>query len=142
MPTLPWTAPRKADPPTGELVVMASRFKLQHWRDVAPFFLAALKIRGQMLRSPGIAGVSLIAKPTAKTFYTLSSWQDRDSLDASVTRQPHLTTMQKFGPRTQASVFAFWSAPAGARPDWDDAHRRLNAEATKTRHGEMDHRRT
>jgi hypothetical protein len=112
------------------MTVMASRFKLREWRDVPPFFLAALKIRQQMLRSPGIIGVSLIAKPIAKTFYTLSAWEDRDSLNAAVIQQPHLTTMERFRSRTEGSLFAFWSAaPHDRRPGWDEAHRRLDEQA-------------
>jgi hypothetical protein len=130
MPTLPWTAPRRSHPAKGEMTVMASRFKLREWRDVPPFFLAALKIRRQMLRSPGIIGVSLIAKPIAKTFYTLSAWEDRDSLNAAVIQQPHLTTMERFRSRTEGSMFASWSAAVrDPHPGWDDAHQRLDEQA-------------
>jgi hypothetical protein len=94
MPTLPWTAPRRPSPARGEITVMASQFKLREWRDVPPFFLASLKIRHQMLRSSGIVGVSLIAKPIAKTFYTVSAWDDRDSLNSAVVQQLHLTCRQ------------------------------------------------
>jgi hypothetical protein len=112
------------------MIVMASRFKLREWRDVPPFFLAALKIRQQMLRSPGIIGVSLIAKPIAKTFYTLSAWEDRSSLNAAVSRQPHLTTMERFRSRTEGSLFAFWSAAVrDPHPGWDEALQRLDEQA-------------
>lgn len=62
-----------------------------------------------MLRSAGIVGVvPLIARPVAKTFYTLSSCQDRDSLNLAVAQQPQLKTMQTFRSRTKGSSFAFW----------------------------------
>lgn len=135
MPTLPWTAPKRSRPPAGELTVMASRFQLRQRRDVAPFLLAAVRIRRQMLRSPGVVGVSLIAKPLAKTFYTLSAWEDRDSLNSAVAQQPHLRVMERFRSRTEGSLFVFWSVPASqSRPDWDDAHRRLEDEASKAPH--------
>lgn len=96
MPTLPWTGPKRSRPLADELTVMASRFQLREWRDVAPFLLAALRIRRQMLRTSGVIGVSLIAKPLAKTFYTLSAWEDRDSLNSAVAQQPHLQVMERF----------------------------------------------
>jgi len=136
MPTLPWTAPRRSRADTGEMTVMASRFELREWRDVPPFFLAALKIRHQMLRSPGIIGISLIAKPIAKTFYTLSAWEDRDSLNAAVIQQPHLTTMERFRSRTEGSLFAFWSAARhDPHPGWGEAHQRLDEQARNAPRG-------
>jgi hypothetical protein len=130
MPTLPWTTPRRRTLPTGELTVMASRFQLQSWRDVPSFLLAALKIRRQMLGSSGIVGMSLIAKPIAKTFYTLSAWDDSDALNRAVRQQPHLDTMQRFRTRTEESLFAFWTlSSAQPRPGWDDAHHRLDQES-------------
>ncbi len=132
MPTLPWTAPKNSRSSTGELVVMASRFQLQAWRDVAPFFVASFRIRRQMLNSPGVVGVSLIARPTSKTFYTLSAWQDRASLDATVAHQPHAATMNRFRSRTTDSLFAFWSIPAtDGPPTWDEAQRRLQDEQAR-----------
>ncbi len=84
-----------------------------------------------MLRASGIVGVSLIAKPLAKTFYTLSAWESRESLDSAVGGWPHVDTMQRFRSLTTRSLFAFWTVPPDhARPDWWDAHRRLEAEAS------------
>lgn len=127
MPTLPWTTP------TGNhahhepaALVMASSFELRRWRDVPCFFVAALRIRRQMLRSPGVSGVSLIARPMRRTFFTLSAWRDRSALDAAVTRQPHAATMTRFRRRMANSVFTFWEPEGHFPPDWQDAFRRLD----------------
>ena len=129
MPTLPWTTPAKTPTPTanGPALVMASRFELTTWRDVPAFLKAAVRIRRQMLGSPGVHGVSLIAQPLRRTFYTLSAWQDRDALNRAVAGQPHASTMTRFHSKMTAAVFAFWEAPAdgGIRPGWPEAHRRL-----------------
>lgn len=65
MPTIPWTTPKLAANrrATSDVVVMASRFELRSLRDVPRFLLAAMRIRRQMLKSPGVLGLSLIAKP-------------------------------------------------------------------------------
>lgn len=112
---------------------MASRFQLGRRRDVLPFLLAALRIRRQMLGSPGAVGVSLIARPFAGTFYTLSAWSDREALDSAVAQQPHRDVMTRFRTRTEGSVFVFWRLGATHLPPrWDDARSRLDEEAGRT----------
>ncbi|MBW0015712.1 hypothetical protein [Mycobacterium sp.] len=130
MPTIPWTTPKLlANPPaSSDVVVMASRFELRSFRDVPQFLLAAMRIRRQMLNSPGVLGLSLIAKPLHKSFFTLSAWQDREALDASVPRQPHAPTMVHFHPKMAGSRFVFWTVPRSELPiKWPDALRRLDS---------------
>jgi hypothetical protein len=116
MPTLPWTAPKSPQPADGPVTVMASRLELSRLRDVPSFLAAALRIRRQMLGSPGALGLSLIARPLHRTFWTLSAWQDEAALSAVVGRQPHRQIMQHFRPRMAGSAFVTWTAPATALP--------------------------
>lgn len=131
MPTLPWATPGAdgSRPAVGALA-MASRFELKRWRDVPEFLVAALRIRKQMLQAPGVIGVSLIARPLHKTFYTLSAWTGRRALDAAVAGQPHAATMARFRTRMADSVFTFWDHADGPHPDWPDAFTRLEAAKT------------
>ncbi|MCT7657700.1 DUF3291 domain-containing protein [Mycobacterium deserti] len=108
---------------------MASRFELKKRRDVPMFLVAALRVRQQMLASPGVIGVSLIAQPLRKTFYTLSAWQDRQALDSAVATAPHAETMARFRTKMASSVFTFWRVSDGRRPEWPDARRRLEQAA-------------
>ena len=84
MPTLPWTAPKPLLPAYGPATVMASRLELRLLRDVPSFLTAALRIRRQMLGSPGALGVSLIARLACWTFWTLFAWQDQAALSSAV----------------------------------------------------------
>jgi hypothetical protein len=132
MPTLPWTTPSGETGPRDDTdaVLMASRFDLRTLRDVPGFLLAAMRIRRQMLAAQGVLGVSLIAKPAHKTFFTLSAWQDRNALDAAVAREPHAQTMTRFHPRMAAARFVFWTAARSELPpSWPDALDRLHAAA-------------
>ncbi len=114
---------------------MASRLELRRLRDVPSFLAAALRIRRQMLGSPGMLGVSLIASPARRTFWTLSAWQDQASLTAAVGRHPHREIMKRFRPRMAGSSFVTWTAQATALPiGWDDALRRLDNPETVRRH--------
>jgi hypothetical protein len=133
MPTLAWTAPKPLPRPLDSpATVMASRLELRRLRDVPPFLAAALRIRRQMLASPGVLGVSLIAKPLRRTFWTLSAWQDQDFLRAATGCQPHAETMRRFRPLMAGSSFVTWTA-AGVPIAWQEARRRL--EKPDTVHG-------
>ncbi|AQT82785.1 hypothetical protein B1R94_12900 [Mycolicibacterium litorale] len=132
MATLPWTPTRTAAEvvaqghEVADVVVMASRFDLRSYRDVPRFLLAALRIRRQMLAAPGCFGVSLIAKPLQKRFYTLSAWRNREALDGAVQRRPHVGTMTGFRSLMAASLFAAWTQPTtDLPPGWPEAIERL-----------------
>lgn len=126
MPTLPWTAPKPLPSPDGPATVMASRLELRRLRDVPSFLAAALRIRQQMLGSAGALGVSLIARPLRRTFWTLSAWQDESALSSAVGREPHLQIMKRFRPRMAGSAFVTWTTTAAALPiPWEEALQRL-----------------
>jgi heme-degrading monooxygenase HmoA len=127
MPTLPWM--NVDEPPeSGEVVVMASRFRVRGYRHVLPFLLDALRIHAQVRNADGALGVSLVAHPLRKEFATLSAWRDRDALNALVRSEPHRTIMGRYRSAMAGSRFTFWEASPAALPlDWAEAERRLAA---------------
>lgn len=134
MPALPWTAVRSPSdggpPPAGEVLVMASRFRVRRFRHVLPFFLDALRVHAQVRGADGALGIALDAHPLRREFLTLSAWRDRESLDAMVGAQPHRGVMARYREATEESAFTFWTVPADALPvSWDDARARLSAAA-------------
>jgi hypothetical protein len=134
MPTLPWTPARSAGP-GADALVLGSKLELRHYRDVARFLLAAMKIRKQVHHSGGALGVSLIAQPARKTFWTLSAWSDQDSLDAFVGALPHRDVMRRFHGRLRETGFVTWAVAradlpqphSNAKEMWRDARARLVA---------------
>src|SRR6202167_6269998 len=132
MPTLPWKAPKSPPPADGPVTVMASRLELRRLSDVPSFLAAALRIRRQMLASPGVRALWLTAHPLHRTCWTLSAWQDQAAMSAAVSREPHLHLMKHFRPRMAGSSFVTWTA-TGVPITWDEARRRL--EKPDTVHG-------
>jgi len=129
MPTLPWTIPNPA-PPGMQACAMASRFEVRSAKDVPRFFLKALAAWRQVRSAPGCLGASLIAQPLRRVFYTLSAWQDRDTLYAFARTQPHRGIMASLRPTMRSATFTFWDVPTGQLPlTWDDAQRRLAEQA-------------
>jgi hypothetical protein len=81
---------------------MASRFDMPTLSRVPRFLFAARRIRRQVLRSPGVLGVlgvSLIAMPMRKTFYTLSGWQNRKPAHNLRGRCVHEVASRRFAVR-------------------------------------------
>jgi quinol monooxygenase YgiN len=130
MPTLPWTT---VDPtPAGEVVVMASWFRVRSLRHVLPFLVDALRVHRQVRAAEGVVGVSLEARPLRQEFRTLSAWRDRAALEAMVAREPHRTIMRRHHPAMAGSAFVFWTVPAGhGPPTWTEAGTRLAAERSR-----------
>lgn len=124
MPTLPWTTVHPT--PTGEVVVMASWFRVRGLRHVLPFFRDALRVHRQVRAAGGVVGVSLEAHPLRREFRTLSAWSDRAALDAMVMQEPHRTIMRRHRAAMADSAFTFWTLPAGELPTWEDATARLS----------------
>ena len=126
MPTLPWTAGGEA--PDAAVVVLASRLELGSRLRVPGFLRAAIAIRRQVRTSPGALGVSLIAQPVRKTFWTLSAWIDERALDDFVRTRPHVDVMARYRPLLREATFKTWSTPGGSLPiAWDEAKRRLTS---------------
>jgi quinol monooxygenase YgiN len=119
--------------------VLGSRLRLRRYRDIASFLRAALKVRAQVRASEGAVGVSLIAQPAAKTFWTLSAWTDQDALDAFVRSSPHREVMARFHEALSDPLFTTWKESASDLPTkhsnakqwWTEAKRRLAAENPK-----------
>jgi quinol monooxygenase YgiN len=141
MATLPWTTTAVTPDSDADVVVLGSRLELQSLRDVPGFLGAALKLRKQVLAMPGAVGVSLIANPTRKTFWTLSAWVDQASLDAFVATPPHVAVMQRYHERMVGSAFATWTAKTRDLPErrsnakqlWIEAKRRLGSARSEPR---------
>jgi hypothetical protein len=120
MPTMPWTTVRDTATAEGEVLVMASRFRLRSYRHVLPFLLDAMRVRTLVRRSEGALGVSLVAHPLRKEFRTLSAWRDREALNAMVRAEPHRSVMGRYREAMADSAFVFYT-PEVYPPTWDEA---------------------
>ncbi|MEU1418883.1 DUF3291 domain-containing protein [Kitasatospora sp. NPDC005751] len=132
MPTIPWITPHPATPGT-QAVVMASRFEVHSLGDVPRFLLKSYAVWRQIQSAPGALGASLIARPTKRTFYTLSAWESQQALQDFARAEPHRSIMTGLRSTMRESVFTYWQAPVEQLPvGWPEAHRRL-AEQQVTR---------
>jgi heme-degrading monooxygenase HmoA len=129
MPTLAWRATPAAASPDPPAVVMASRFQLGRARNVPRFLYDSLRIRRQVLRTPGALGVSLIARPLKRQFLTLSAWTSAEALNQLVREEPHRSAMKRHRAGMADAQFVFWNTDAADLPvAWDDAIGRLDTD--------------
>ena len=119
MPALPW-AWRQAVDPGRTYLAMASRLPLKRRRSIPGFLRDALAIRRQLARAPGLVGYALDAELGLKTFWTFSVWEDRASLDAFASSDPHRAITGRLRPLMGPTRFEFFPIPGSGLPlTWD-----------------------
>ena len=119
MPALPWTQRREVDPARTYLA-MASRLPLRRRRSIPGFLRDTMAIRRQLAGARGMVGYALDAELTRKTFWTFSVWEDRASLDAFASANPHRAIIRRLRPLMEQTRFEFFQIPGSDLPlTWD-----------------------
>lgn len=136
MPALPWRAkaPVSSDQ---EYLAMATFLPLQSYRAMPRFLRLTTSVAGQLERTGGLVGYSLLAQPARKRFWTLSAWIDRRALSAFVREMPHLGAMQQLKPHMGPTRFTAWTVLGCALPiSWHEATERLMSPDASSTGGE------
>ncbi len=131
MPAVPWR--QRAQPHADQrYLIMASRLPLHSYTTIPKFLGMTWAVARQLEHSDGLIGYSLLAQPTKKTFWTLSAWQDRPSLQAFVRALPHVRIMTTLRPHMEPTRFTTWDAPGSSLPiNWPDAIEHLNSAPSR-----------
>ena len=131
MPALPWTSFSEAEGDK-DYPAMLSRLPLKTFGAMPKFFRFVFGIRRQLAQTEGLIGYSLDAHPLAKEFWTLSVWEDRESLWHFVERMPHTQAMQDLLPHMkQTEFFHFEVKGSSVPPDWQETKRRMRERGTE-----------
>src|SRR5262249_26235295 len=114
--------------PDREYVVLASHLPLRRLGATLRFFGYVRAVRRQLASTPGLIGYSLWAKPIARDYWTLSVWNDEQSLRDFVSAPPHVDVMRALAKDMRQTKFAQWSVSGQAVPiAWGDAIDHLDA---------------
>jgi heme-degrading monooxygenase HmoA len=93
-----------------------------------------MRVRRQLARSPGLVGYGLLAQLRAKTFWTVSVWEDDASLRAFAAGEPHRSIMRRVPGRMGASTFHPFEVTGAELPlAWPDVVARCSSPATPGR---------
>jgi 3-phenylpropionate/trans-cinnamate dioxygenase ferredoxin subunit len=132
VPALPWksfTTPQSER----EYHALLSHLPLTTFRAMPKFFRFVFAIRRQLAHSEGLIGYSLDAHVLAKQFWTLSVWEDRDSLWRFVHRLPHSRAMTDLLPHMgQTEFFHFEVTGDSIPPGWQETKQRMRERETET----------
>jgi hypothetical protein len=113
IPDLPWTAERVGEGPG---VVVVTGLHLRRLRDVPAFLRTSLAIRRQTAASPGARSLMLRAQPLARTFTTVSWWDDEAAVRAFAAAEPHRSAMRQWRARLTAFDYREHPGVAGTVP--------------------------
>jgi heme-degrading monooxygenase HmoA len=97
MPALPWQSVNPPDPER-EYVALASFLPLKRFAATIRFFRSVRAVQGQLASARGLVGYSLLAKPLARNYWTLSLWEDDAAPKEFVQAEPHVRVMRDIRP--------------------------------------------
>jgi hypothetical protein len=126
MPKSPWISFAPVAPGRNYLALI-SYLPLRHHRALPNFFRYTFQTRRQLKTTAGLLGYAMEAKPWSLQSWTISVWEDQQSLNNFVRQIPHSRIMQALAPHMGRTQFAQWSVTAAEIPlDWTAAKTRLN----------------
>jgi hypothetical protein len=125
MPASPWKSYATADPDR-EYLVLGSFLPLLRFSATFRFARRAGEVRRQLEHAKGLVGYSMMGKPWARRYWTLSVWDDEAALRTFVAENPHHDMMSAMAPEMGPTRFVRWHARGSALPpQWSDALRRI-----------------
>lgn len=129
----PWKRMERMDPDR-EYLVMASSLPARSRRSTAVLFRGSRAVRKQLLRTDGVIGFSMLARPMRKQYATLSVWQDEAALQSFARASPHGELMRELAPLMADTTFIRWAISGrDGRPSWKEALRRLDDQGAAHR---------
>jgi heme-degrading monooxygenase HmoA len=127
VPAKPWVTFRQPDPGR-EYLVLLTALPLKRFRDLGVFLLYTWRIQGQLRRTPGLLGYSLLAHILQRQFWTLSVWEGEAALQQFVVAHPHSHIMQALREKMGQTRFVRWSIWGAEFPlRWHEALARQDA---------------
>jgi hypothetical protein len=133
-PPQPWKQLATIDPDR-TYVAFTSRFAMRSPLRVPAFIGASLGIMKQVESAPGAVGYSLGAHLPGLNFYTLSAWEDDESLRAFSRALQHGQALRTFHrDMREPSPFIRWSVRGADLPlAWSDALSRMATHDARRR---------
>lgn len=125
MPATPWKS-FAAPESDKEYLALLSYLPLNTFRAMPKFLRYTRRIQHQLSDSGGLIGYSLDAKVFSREFWTLSVWEDEESLRRFVMRNPHGQVMADLVPHMGQTEFVRWKVSGSSvPPDWEEAKGRM-----------------
>ena len=105
-------------------VIVVTRLRLRDPAFFDEFLASAIAVTEQARAAAGNLGADVLAEAN-NTYWTRTTWQDRGSMHAFRSGEPHLSTMGRLDDWCDEATFIDWDQADGGLPDWHDSYRRL-----------------
>ena len=129
MPGLSWRAIARADPGSGGWAA-ATRGRVHRRRDLPGVLAGTAALWGELERAEGLLGYGVAFSPRHGSLATLSLWRTPADLRRFVAGPAHRHVVAGTRSKISDSIAVGWElAEAALAPNWDEAHRRLDAAA-------------
>lgn len=116
-------------------IMVVTRLRLRDPKLLDEFFTAAVACLEQSKRAAGSLGGDVFADAN-DTWWTVSAWNQRASIDEFINAEPHLGTELRMGDWCDEATFVDWEQDSADLPDWQVSYRHLIAEG---RSAELSH---
>ncbi len=108
-------------------VIVVTRLRLKDPALLDEFFVDAVAAIEQAQKSDGNLGADALADAN-NAWWSVSSWQGRDTMRAFVATEPHRTIMSRLDHYCDEATFVDWEQPGADLPDWQTSHQHLVAD--------------
>ena len=105
-------------------VMVVTRLRLRDPSLLDHFFAAAVAVLEQAKGSHGCVGSEVLTE-AHDAWWTVTAWQDRDTMGVFVGQEPHLTTMSSLDTWCDEATFVDWEQDSADLPDWQTSYRHL-----------------
>jgi hypothetical protein len=113
-------------------VVSITRLRVRLWRYLAPFLYSSIRCAWQARRSEGNLRVSLL-RDRDRTFWTRTLWASEAAMKSFMMTGPHRVAMRRLLEWCDEAALVHWEQESEQLPDWQEAHRRLQAEGRRSK---------
>jgi hypothetical protein len=111
----------------GMPVIVVTRLRLKDPALLDEFFTDAVAAIEQAQKSEGNLGADALAD-AHNAWWSVSSWQARGPMQASVNSEPHLSITSRLDHYCDEATFVDWEQDSPDLPDWQTSWRHLTAD--------------
>jgi hypothetical protein len=113
-------------------VVSVTRLRVRSWQYILAFLFYAFRSSRQAKKSQGNLHMSLL-RDIRMTFWTRTVWTTESAMRSFMLAGPHRQAMRRLLEWCDEASLVHWEQDSGREPDWQEAHRRLQAEGRRSK---------
>jgi len=106
------------------LFVSVTRLRIRSARFMPSFAMHTLRSIQQLRKAFGFKGGSILAD-RSRTFWTMTTWDDQDSMRRFMTQGSHSAAMPHLLDWCDEASVVHWDQPENGLPAWSEADKRL-----------------